>query len=190
MAHLIQTLSGLRAFAALLFLLASVTGVAAQDSIVAYSDTTSALQDPLQDDSIWTTSSSPLWPDEDLPDGFDEQDIFDLMSGLLGLTGIFAIVIGAIILLSPLLAIGLIVYLVYRLNREKQRNREPVPPASSGTEAERIIRYKETAIRRACWGAGLILTEWLADIGDLLYVIGVALLCMAAYNWMNAQIRK
>lgn len=190
MAYHILKHSCLRICAALLFLLAFLTDVPAQDSIVVYSDTTSALQNALPDDTVWNSSSSPIWPDDSTPDSIDRHDMFDLMSHLLGLTGIIAIVVGVIFLLFPLIAIGLIIYLVYRLNREKQRNREFAAPASSCSEAERIIRYKELAIRRACWGIGLILVEWIADIANILYIIGVVLLCMAAFGWMNAQIRK
>ncbi len=186
----LQQLYTLRFFALTLFILTGITGIAAQDSIVAYSDTTSALSDTMTDDSIYHSSSASAWPDEDITDDLADHNIFEFMSHLLGITGVIAILTGVLILLFPLIAIGVIIYLLYRLNREKQRHTEQIPPSTPENMSAQAILYKETAIRRACWGIGLILVEWIADIADLLYIIGVVLLCMAAFSWMRAQIRK
>lgn len=189
MKNLLHKRSILRTLAMMLLAFTCLTGVTGQDSIVAYSDTTSVLQDAV-DDSIYDSSSTSTWPDDYFPDDIVDHDMFDFLSHIMGLTGIIAILVSMIIFLFPLIAIGVIIYLIYRLNREKQRNAEHFTASDPGDEFARAIRYKETAIRRACWGTGLILVEWIADMTDLLYIIGIVLLCMAAFSWMSAQIRK
>lgn len=182
--------SACRALVVMLFVFVCLTGITGQDSIVVYSDTTSALQNAEADDSIYASSTASAWPDDSFPDEIAGHGMLEFMSHILGLTGIIAILAGVLIFLFPLIAIGLIIYLIYRLSREKQRNTEHCAPSAPEDEVSRALRYKEAAIRRACWGAGLLLVEWIADIADLLYIIGIVLLCMAAYSWMNAQIRK
>lgn len=162
----------------------------AQDSIVVYSDTTSALIDAEPNDSLWNTSAPSGWQDDFFPDNFTGNGIFNLMSGLMGFTGIIAVLFGLLFFLFPLLAIALIIYLIYRLNREKQRNREYASPKIPENDAERKLKHKEHAIRQVCWGVGLILVEWIADVAEILYIIGIVFICMAAFNWLSLQIRK
>lgn len=180
----------IRNLAFMLLLFAVSIGISAQDSIVVYSDTTSILEGTTADDGGWSTSPSGFLQDSDFWEETEGHGLMDFAYHILGLTGLFAILVCLLIFLFPLIAIGIIIYLIYRLNREKQRNayngkQERYAPEDNTT---RNIRYKELAIRRACWGAGLIAVELLADITDVLYIIGVVLLCMAAYNWFSAQI--
>ena len=162
----------------------------AQDSIVVYSDTTSALTDAEPNDSLWSTSSPTAWQDDIFSDNVVESGILDMIPGLLGFTGIIAVLFGLLFFLFPILVIALIIYLIYRLNREKQRNGEYASPKIPENDTERRLRHKEHAIRQVCWGVGVILVEWIADITEFLYIIGVVLICMAAFNWLNLQIRK
>jgi hypothetical protein len=49
---------------------------------------------------------------------------------------------------------------------------------------------KQSAIKNACWGVGLIVIEWIIDFTDLLYVVGVVMLCIAANDWLTTLIKK
>ena len=95
--------------------------------------------------------------------------------------------------LLPLLVVGLAIYLIYRSNREKKRRIEEMsydPERKTVDENLRNRLLQESAIKYACWGVGVILTEWIIGLTSLLYVIGVALLCIAAGNWLNSRIGR
>lgn len=163
----------------------------AQDSLVAYSDTLSALEDTAED-SLWNSSTHQVFG----PDFWEETDI----EGLTDFTfqffkygGFLLVLLSIIIFLLPLIVIVLIIYLIYRQNRKIQWEKTDARPSPLTTpediETRNILR-KQAAIRQGCWGVGLIVVEWIAGITIWCYVAGVILLCIAAANWLNAQLHK
>ncbi|MCD8318571.1 MAG: hypothetical protein LUC45_06945 [Paraprevotella sp.] len=169
------------------------TVIRAQNGITVYSDTVSALEDT-PDDSVWDHSgNSAASPSTPLPDDWEDNGFFDFMSHVLGLTGFVLILVAIGIFLFPLIAIGVIIYLIYRLNQEKRRNEEggrSTARPQAMDEATQVMQLKQLPIRRACWGVGLIVVERIADITFLLYLVGVVLLCMAAGNLLTALTHK
>ena len=164
--------------------------VQAQDSIVAYSDTVSILAD-VADDSLWNQSAVPPFSGFDDWEITEDNGMLDFMAHVFGLTGGILLLLTILIFLFPILVIALIIYLIYRLNRGKKRNDAP---AGTGTapldEATRNTLRRQSAIRNACWGVGLIVMEWAVGLTSLLYVGGIILLCIAAGDWLSTLIRK
>ncbi len=163
----------------------------AQTDFTVYSDTVSTLQDTAQD-SLWNQMNHAYGSGFTPMNDMKMDNIFDFMSQMLGLTGFLFIVVMLLIFGFPLIAIGLIIYLVYRLNREKNRHREQMQGTGAVMmdEATTDALNKQKAIRRACWGIGLIAVEWIAGITILLYISGVILLCAGAANWLTTLIHK
>lgn len=167
----------------------------AQSGITVYSDTVSVLEDATTD-STWTAPSPALpanFPLNDLfgNDGF--SDFFSGIMGFMGLTGIMLILVAIFFSFLPLLAIGLIIYLIIRSNREKRQriDREAYDPERKIVDENVKNRLlKQSAIRHACWGTGIIITEWIIGLTSWLHVIGVVLLCIAAGDWLNSRIGK
>ncbi len=168
----------------------SMNGYAQADFTV-YSDTVSILQDSVQD-SLWNQMQPNYRQEFDLTDDMGIESIFEFMSQMLGMTGFIFVLVMLLLLGFPLIAIGLIIYLVYRLNREKNRHREQMQGTGAVMmdEATTDALNKQKAIRRACWGIGLIAVEWIAGITILLYIAGVILLCAGAVNWLTTLIHK
>ena len=160
--------------------------------ITGYSDTTAVLEDAATD-TAWNQPASSV------PSGFLTEEligndgILDLLSGMIGLTGVFLILFAVLIFLFPLLVVGLIIYLIYRSNREKKREieRRAYNPERKATDEDTRDRLlKQAAVKYACWGVGCIVVEWIIQLTSLLHVVGVILLCIAAGDWLTAQIGR
>ena len=98
-----------------------------------------------------------------------------------------------ILFLIPVLLVLLAVYLIYRSHREKNMRIERSaydPEKRTVDEDRRNQLLKQSAIKNACWGVGLIVIEWIIDFTDLLYVVGVVMLCIAANDWLTTLIKK
>ena len=183
--------NGLRLVLAALFLSVLLQAAGAQNGIVAYSDTLSVLEDATDDSLQGTTASPPSSSGFFWADSMDNSGIPDFFSHFFELTGGLMILLAIVVFLFPFLAIGLIVYLIYRLNREKSRNAaRAFPTGTPPDSAEREAQLKRSAIRHACWGVGLIAIEGVAHISSLLNVAGIILLCIAAGDWLTSFIRK
>ena len=150
--------------------------IMAQDSLVVYSDTSDVsyatdslinIDTMIPDSTVWMPSI----------DGSDQG--FGFLSWLAGLTGeVLGLMLLRIIGL-PIAVVALIIYLIYRLRRERQLRRElaGIQAGENGTTV--YIDHRQRAIERACWGVGLRAVEYIVDLSTLLYSGGVILLCMA-----------
>ena len=117
----------------------------------------------------------------------------DFLSGLLGIGGVLFTILTVILFLIPALLVLLAVYLIYRSHREKNRRIERAaydPERRTIDEDTRNQMLKQSAIKNACWGVGLIVVEWIIDFTDLLFVVGVVMLCIAANDWLTTLINK
>lgn len=193
MKHPSLTRSGLWPILFLLFVAVLPAVAGAQDSLVAYSDTTDVLLGASPADTLWAAEAD-SWPDAEAWNEITNNDILKSFARMMGLTGFMMILAVLFFLLFPFLALGAIIYLLYRLNRTRQRQTEQQTatpaPAAPEDRNEALVRLKEQALRRACWGIGLLSAQALFDISSLLGIAGIALLCMAAYDWMRTRIRK
>lgn len=168
------------------------TRACAQDSITAYSDTVSVLEDAVADSTRHLPAPAP-WQAIPIDHLFESIALPDFLSSIFGLTGMLLALCILVFFLLPLLVVGLAIYLIYRSNREKKRRIEEMsydPERKTVDEHLRNRLLQESAIKYACWGVGVILTEWIIGLTSLLYVIGVALLCIAAGNWLNSRIGR
>ena len=164
----------------------------AQNGITVYSDTVSALED-VADDSTWNTPPSVYSHTFSLMEDLGNEGILDFMSGLLGIGGVLLTVLTVILFLIPVLLVLLVVYLIYRSHREKNMRieRSAYDPEKRMVDDDRRNQLlKQSAIKNACWGVGLIVIEWIIDFTDLLYVVGVVMLCIAANDWLTTLIKK
>ena len=164
----------------------------AQNGTTVYSDTVSALED-VADDSTWNTPPSVYSHTFSLMEDLGNEGILDFMSGLLGIGGVLLTVLTVILFLIPVLLVLLVVYLIYRSHREKNMRieRSAYDPEKRMVDDDRRNQLlKQSAIKNACWGVGLIVIEWIIDFTDLLYVVGVVMLCIAANDWLTTLIKK
>ncbi len=164
----------------------------AQGGITVYSDTVSVLEDAA-DDSVRQSPAVVPGAHVFSHDVFDDGGVFDFLSGIMGMTGILLILASIVAFLLPLLAVALIAYLIYRSSRNKRMEieREAYDPARKTVDEEKRSRLlKQSAIKYACWGVGLIAVEWIIDLTSLLHVAGVVLLCIAAGDWLTALVSK
>ena len=170
-------------------------GLHAQSGITVYSDTISVLEDAAAD-TTWNSPAQTLPPNFPFDNFFGNEGFSDFFSGIMGfmgLTGIMLILVAIFFSLLPLLVIGLIVYLIIRSSREKRQRieREAYDPAHKTVDENTKSRLlKQSAIRNACWGTGIIITEWIIGLTSWLHVIGVVLLCIAAGDWLNSRLEK
>ena len=166
--------------------------VLAQNGITVYSDTVSALVD-VADDSTWSSPPSVYSHTFSLMDDLGNEGVLDFLSGLLGIGGVLFTILTVILFLIPALLVLLAVYLIYRSHREKNRRIERAaydPERRTIDEDTRNQMLKQSAIKNACWGVGLIVVEWIIDFTDLLFVVGVVMLCIAANDWLTTLINK
>lgn len=164
----------------------------AQNGITVYSDTVSALED-VADDSTWSSPPSVYSHTFSLMDDLGNEGVLDFLSGLLGIGGVLFTILTVILFLIPALLVLLAVYLIYRSHREKNRRIERAaydPERRTIDEDTRNQMLKQSAIKNACWGVGLIVVEWIIDFTDLLFVVGVVMLCIAANDWLTTLINK
>ena len=151
----------------------------AQGGITVYSDTVSVLEDAA-DDSVRQSPAVVPGAHFFSHDVFDDGGVFDFLSGIMGMTGM-------------LLILASIAYLIYRSSRNKRMEieREAYDPTHKTVDEEKRSRLlKQSAIKYACWGVGLIAVEWIIDLTSLLHVAGVVLLCIAAGDWLTALVSK
>lgn len=178
----------------LLTLSLSFLNIAAQTGITVYSDTSNTLPNSDNDTAYQNAYNYPAYPDPDFV--WDEDGgsgIFNILSSLLGLTGGLLTLILLIFIFFPVIAIGIIIYLVCQLNRERKRNQEsgPAPGFEIPKDKEAQMRLlRERAIRLACWGAGVIIINFIAFDSTLILIVGVVLLCIAAADWLITVVRK
>ena len=180
----------LKAWGFLLCTCAMPAIVRAQTGITMYSDTTSVLEDAPAD-TTWSNGVSSTMGSFHFQGDFFPEGVFDFLTGMWGMTGIMLIFAAIVVFILPLLVIALVIYLIYRNNRMKLRNieKETYDPVRHTVDEERKEQLlKQAAIKHACWGIGLIATECIIQITALLHVVGVALLCIALYNWLTARI--
>lgn len=173
-----------------LFMACALQVTAYAQGITAYSDTTAVLEDAATD-TAWNQPA----PFVRLPleDFFGNDGFLDLIAGMLGLTGFFLILFATLAFLLPLLAVGLVIYLIYRSNRKKKQDIERQaydPERKTVDEETRNGLLQQAAIRYACWGVGCIAVEWILHLTSLLHVAGVVLLCIAAADWLTALTGK
>ena len=164
----------------------------AQNGITVYSDTVSVLED-VADDSTWNSPTSVCSHAFSLLEDMEDEGIMDFLSGLLGIGGVFLIVSTVILFLIPVLLVFSAGYLIYRFLREKSRRIERAafdPEKRAVDEDRRNQLLRQSAIKNACWGVGLIVIERIIDFTDLLYVVGVAMLCIAATDWLTTLVKK
>lgn len=163
-----------------------------QGGITVYSDTVSVLEDAA-DNSVQQSPTDTTGAHFFFHEVFDHGGIFDFMSGVLGMTGILLILSTIVAFLLPLLAVILVAYLIYRSTRNKRMEieRKAYDPVRKVVDEEKRNQLlKQSAIKYACWGAGLIAVEWIIDLTSLLHVAGVVLLCIAAGDWLTAIVSK
>ncbi len=167
-------------------------GICAQNGITVYSDTVSVLEDA-EDDDAWD-SSIPVGNGTFIPDvDFDEEGMLGLLAGILGVTGFALVIIIILAFLVPVLVMILIVSLIYRSGRMKRQHIEHTATDPENGEVNEDIKnrlLRQTAIRYACGGAGLIAIEYVVQLTFLLYVAGITLLCLAASNWLTTLVGK
>lgn len=175
-----------------LFLICALATTAHAQGITVYSDTTSVLEDAATDTA--QTSTAPFvsysFPADEF---FENNGWLDFLTDVAGATGILLFLFTIFMFLLPLVAIGLILYLIYRSSRNRKRNIEQMaydPERKTVDEDKRNRLLKQSAIRYACWGIGMMAVEWIINFSRLLYVAGVILLCIAAGDWLSTLVTK
>lgn len=167
--------------------------VLAQNGITVYSDTVSALED-VADDSAWSSPQPVRSRTYSLMEDPGDNGLPGFLSGLLGTGGgMFLSALAVLLFLIPVLLVLLAAYLIYRSHQEKNRRIERAaydPEKRTIDENARNRLLKQSAVKNACWGVGLVVAEWIIGFTDLLYVAGVAMLCIAANDWLTALIKK
>ena len=102
-------------------------------------------------------------------------------------------VLTVILFLIPVLLVLLVVYVIYRSHREKNMRieRSAYDPEKRMVDDDRRNQLlKQSAIKNACWGVGLIVIEWIIGYAAKLYVVGLVLLCIAASAWLASSIKR
>lgn len=164
----------------------------AQNGITVYSDTVSALEDAV-DDSTYSTPPATYSHTFSLMEEFGHEEILDLLSGFFGIGGVLLIILAFITFLIPVFLVLLAVYLIFRSHRENNRRIEQAaydPGSRTIDEDAKNRMLKQSAVKNACWGIAIIVIECIIDFTDLLHVVGIAMLCMAASDWLTTLIRK
>lgn len=158
-----------------------------QDSIVAYSDTTTILESEQHfTDSLWNQAYQPT-PHSHLFEWIqDLEDLgpLDFLLHFMGINVILFLLVFFALIFIPLIGIAFFAFFLYRYFHPKEAGK------TSSVQPLEIKREQllEKAIRRGCWGGGLIVVEAIFQISSLLYLAGIILLFTAAANWLYTRI--
>ncbi len=164
----------------------------AQNGVTVYSDTVSVLED-VAGDSAWNSSPSVYSRTFSLMGNPEDEGFLDFLSGFLGVGGVLLAIFTVILFLLPVLLAALAVWLIYRSRRKRNARIERIafdPEKRTVDEDMKNRLLKQSAIKNACWGVGLIVVGLIVDFTVLLHVAGVVMLCMATGDWLATLVKK